>query len=132
MAKLLSIFAEGAIHDEALEQALGVDTDGLDNAFRESLGLPPLAGTEAEPVEVSEKEIEEAQAVEEEAESAEVAEVAPASAEESTLPADEQAGATQASPETSETSANQLGFLPCVGGIIVILLMGGLLFKRIL
>lgn len=45
MAKLLSIFAEGALDDEALKEALGVDTDGLDNAFRASLKLPPLPGT---------------------------------------------------------------------------------------
>ncbi len=45
MAKLLSIFAEGSLDDEALETALGVTTDGLDNAFRTSLGLSPLPGT---------------------------------------------------------------------------------------
>lgn len=45
MAKLLSIFAEGSLDDDALKQALGVDTDGLDNAFRASLKLPPLSGT---------------------------------------------------------------------------------------
>ncbi len=46
MAKLLSIFAEGALDDEALQEALGVTTDGLDNAFRISLNLPPLPGME--------------------------------------------------------------------------------------
>ncbi len=45
MAKLLKIFAEGALPDEALQQALGVDMVGLDNAWRTSLGLPPLPGT---------------------------------------------------------------------------------------
>jgi hypothetical protein len=47
MAKLLSIFAEGALDDEALQTALGVDTDSLDNAFRVSLKLPPLPSTSA-------------------------------------------------------------------------------------
>ncbi|RMF05717.1 MAG: hypothetical protein D6768_00725, partial [Chloroflexi bacterium] len=46
MANLLNIFADGALYDEALEQALKTNTDGLDNAFRESLGLPPLPGAE--------------------------------------------------------------------------------------
>lgn len=45
MGKLLSIFGEGALDDEALQQALGADTDGLDNAFRASLGLAPLSGS---------------------------------------------------------------------------------------
>jgi len=42
MAKLLKIFSEGAVYDKALTEALGVDTWGLDNAFRASLGLPAL------------------------------------------------------------------------------------------
>jgi hypothetical protein len=46
MANLLSIFAEGALYDEALEQAIGLNTDQLDNAFRQSLGLPALPGAE--------------------------------------------------------------------------------------
>ena len=41
MAELLAIFAEGALHNEALEQAVGLNMDQLDNAFRESLDLPP-------------------------------------------------------------------------------------------
>jgi hypothetical protein len=49
MGKLLEIFGEGALYDEAMQAALGVDTDGLDNAFRTSLGLDPLPGTAAEP-----------------------------------------------------------------------------------
>jgi hypothetical protein len=46
MADLLDVFADGAIYDEALLQVLGVDTDGLDNAFRASLNLQPLPGTD--------------------------------------------------------------------------------------
>lgn len=42
MKELLDIFAEGALYDAALKEALGVDTDGLDNAWRASLNLPPL------------------------------------------------------------------------------------------
>lgn len=54
MAELLQIFAEGALYDEALQQALGVDTNGLDNEFRASLDLPPLPGSEESEPEVSE------------------------------------------------------------------------------
>jgi hypothetical protein len=42
MAKLLQIFAEGSTYDDALEQALGVDTWGLDNAWRESISAAPI------------------------------------------------------------------------------------------
>lgn len=42
MKKLLDIFSEGELYDKALLAALGVDTHGLDNAWRASLGLPPL------------------------------------------------------------------------------------------
>jgi hypothetical protein len=42
MAHLLEIFSQGALYDDALEQALGVDTWGLDNAWRESMGAPPI------------------------------------------------------------------------------------------
>ncbi|RME43530.1 MAG: hypothetical protein D6796_12975 [Caldilineae bacterium] len=42
MANLLDIFAEGALYDDALEEALGVDMHTLDNQWRASLGLPPL------------------------------------------------------------------------------------------
>jgi len=42
MAHLLEIFSEGALYDDALQEALGVDTWGLDNAWRESIGAPPL------------------------------------------------------------------------------------------
>ena len=79
MAELLEIFSEGAIYDEALEQALGVDTDGLHNAHRVSLGLPPLPGFEesSEEVEVAAEEEEtvneEADSTESEEASAEVA-----------------------------------------------------------
>lgn len=49
MAELLDIFAEGALYDEALEQALNVDTDTLDNQWRISVGLEPLPGVEVIP-----------------------------------------------------------------------------------
>ena len=41
MRKLISIFAEGAYYDDALKEALGVDTDGLEDGWREAIGAPP-------------------------------------------------------------------------------------------
>ncbi|HEY84203.1 MAG TPA: hypothetical protein G4N96_03690 [Chloroflexi bacterium] len=48
MAHLLDIFSEGSLYDDALEEALGVDTRELDNAWRDSLGLPPIADAQVE------------------------------------------------------------------------------------
>ncbi len=42
MAKLLNIFSQGSLYDDALREALGVDMWELDNAWRESIGAPPL------------------------------------------------------------------------------------------
>jgi len=42
MANLLKAFAEGNTYDDALKQALGVDTWGLDNAWRQSVGAPQI------------------------------------------------------------------------------------------
>jgi hypothetical protein len=41
MSQLIDIFAEGAYYDDALQEALGVDTDGLEDAWRAWLGAPP-------------------------------------------------------------------------------------------
>mgnify|MGYP000462906664 CR=1 FL=1 len=41
MSKLLAVFREGSTYDDALKSALGVDTYGLDDAWRASFGLPP-------------------------------------------------------------------------------------------
>jgi hypothetical protein len=40
-AQLFQAFNEGASTEEALEQVYGFDQDGLDNAWRASVGLPP-------------------------------------------------------------------------------------------
>ena len=42
MAKLLQVFAEGSTYDDALLQTLGVDTWGLDNAWRTSIGAATI------------------------------------------------------------------------------------------
>jgi hypothetical protein len=131
MAELLAIFAEGALYDEALEQAIGLNTDGLDNAFRTSVGLSPLPGTEAAP---STEEEEVTIEVEEEANSEEVEVAEPAAtAEEEVDPVAapvEPTPAPATAPTVPEASDSPLSFLPCLGGIIVTLLLGGLGYAR--
>jgi hypothetical protein len=136
MAHLLEIFSEGAIYDEALQEALGVDTDGLDNAFRASLGLPILPGTEAgAPIQVgaSEQPVEEPEtAPVEEVEVEEVAEAPAASAATENL-----APAADASAETNEpvvAEADKSGSgglsLPCLAGFLPLLALGWVLVRK--
>ena len=42
MAHLLEIFSEGTTYDDALLEVLGVDTWGLDQAWRQTIGAPTL------------------------------------------------------------------------------------------
>lgn len=138
MANLLSIFAEGALYDEALEQALGVNTDQLDNEFRASLGLPPLPGSEpADAVAVASEETnsesiepaEETQAEVAEAEEAEQAEPAPTPAQNS------QSEPVAPQPQTpaeepAAASGSLLSFIPCLGAILFLLITGGAIYSR--
>lgn len=138
MANLLSIFAEGALYDEALEQALGVNTDQLDNEFRVSLGLPPLPGSEpADAVAVASEETnsesiepaEETQAEVAEAEEAEQAEPVPTPAQNS------QSEPVAPQPETpaeepAAASGSLLSFIPCLGAILFLLITGGAIYSR--
>ncbi|MCB0166687.1 MAG: hypothetical protein KDI79_20835 [Anaerolineae bacterium] len=135
MADLLAVFAEGALYDEALEQAIGLNMDQLDNNFRASLDLPPLPGTEAnteagdagqtEPAVAEESKVEEpnneptvAAAVEATAVKSEPAQEAasanePAAAESAQKPAE---------------SSGPLAALPCAAGLLMALALGGTLF----
>jgi hypothetical protein len=119
MANLLSVFAEGSLDDEALETALGVNTDGLGNAFRVSLGLPPLPGT-----------ADDAPAA------PEPAEAAPPTQQ----PADSQeAEAAQAPPQPApdqppaqppaESQGRPLG-LPCLAGLLPLAVLGVVIARR--
>lgn len=128
MNELLNIFAEGALYDEALEQALGLDTDGLDNTFRLSLGLPLLPGTEApaptviNPVTAETDE----QATAEEDMPAVEAEV-PAEAE-PPAPAEDVAPIPPAEP-APEPASSPIA-LPCLAGMLPLLLVGGVVMSR--
>ena len=45
MLQLLSVFKEGSSHDDAFLEVYGFDTDGLDNLWRQSIGLEPHTST---------------------------------------------------------------------------------------
>ena len=133
MSELLDVFSEGALYDEALQEAIGLDTDHLDNEFRLSVGLPPLAGmeaseAEAEVVEAATPEpAEESQAVVED--SSETITEEEAAPEPTTAPAEEEAatsgiGQVDASAEEDTSSpqpeqeSSPLSGLPCISGLI--------------
>jgi hypothetical protein len=125
MGDLLDVFAEGALYDEALVEVLGVDTDGLDNQFRSSVGLPPLpaagATTEqpatSEDVQTESAEVEPDPAVEQDG----VSEAAPPSADDP-----ESAPAEAPAPQpVAEDSGGLLAAIPCLAGFLALVLMGG-------
>jgi hypothetical protein len=125
MAELLAIFAEGALYDEALEQTLGVNTDELDNGFRASLGLPPLPGTETT-TETESSTQAEIDVVEEEnsemVNAEEVAEPVPTPVEDQ--PAAPAQPAEQPASQDSENPRSPVTSLPCLAGLLFLMIMG--------
>ena len=107
MQELLDIFSEGTLYDDALEEALGEDTKSLDNAFRANWDLPPLPGT----------------AGESDAEQPKTGETKPEPAQ--AEPA-QKTEPQQESPESrQEEASSSRGFrLPCIGGLLPLLLLG--------
>lgn len=122
MDELLQIFSEGALYDDALEEALGVDTLGLDNAWRESIGAPLLT-TAAPPAGAPAVETEEDVS----AETAPEPEVEPAATEEAAPAATPEAGAEPVS--TAETPAARRA-LPCLGGLLPLVALGFIFSRR--
>ncbi|HMR66259.1 MAG TPA: peptidase MA family metallohydrolase [Anaerolineae bacterium] len=125
MAELLSIFSEGALYDEALEQAIGLNTDQLDNVFRQSLGLPPLPGTE---VNIEAEAAPEAEAPSQADSSQESGVAADAESNQagSAVVAEESQAASSAPstvPDSGSGSpaeeSSPLAGLPCLAGILV-------------
>lgn len=118
MAKLLGVFAEGALDDEALEEALGVDTDGLDNAFRASLDLSPLPGTDSSASTAGEAAAAPESNSEEPAASTQAEEPAEesAAAENSEVPVPVEPPAESAS--AAEESQGEGVGLPCLAGLL--------------
>jgi hypothetical protein len=139
VSELLDALSEGALYDEALEQAIGLDTIGLDNAFRESVGLPPLPPlpevVEPEPVVDEEIAGEPAPSSEDQTEQAVV---------ETELEAEESIGVVEAAGDTEETTeesveappvaettdegSNPFGLGCCLAGIVPLLFVGLLLY----
>jgi hypothetical protein len=140
MANLLDIFAEGALYDEALQQALGVDTDGLDNAFRASLGMSALPGTEqveAVPVEPGASDANEAEVSEPTQAEGGVAGEPEASliedAPEEQVSEPETGAAAEPAPAQPEPQQvpNPVVAVPCVAGLLPLLVFGiGAALKR--
>ncbi len=132
MARLMEIFAEGALYDEALQEALGVDTDGLDNAFRASLDLPPLPGTESQaaapqPEAAPAGESETTRLADEEEA------VAEAPAESAAAPVVEDVPVPAPAPaEAAESSPSPLGGLACLAGLLPLVIFGlGAALKKV-
>jgi hypothetical protein len=142
VSELLEALSEGALYDEALEQAIGLDTIGLDNAFRESKDLPPLPPLPevvSEPAAEEEAEAEPTPGSDDQMEQAVVEDTSEEEPEESIeMDAVEAAGDTQESTgesadvppaaETSDEGANPFGVGCCLSGIIPLLFVGLLLY----
>ncbi len=109
MKNLLDIFSEGELYDKALEQALGVDTRGLDNAWRASLGLPPLI-TEVQPAKHA------------------VPAVAPATDEAPSTPEAQRPATTPSPNEPPSTSEGAT--LPCLSGALPLLALGAVVIAK--
>lgn len=126
MSKLLNALSEGSLYDEALQQALGLDTDGLDNAFRENLELPPLPQTQNNAV--GEEEVKPAQEPGV-AENEETATEEPAPTTEN-IAEETSEGPTSipgqpAVETTTEKENSLLGLQCCLAGIVPLLLLAG-------
>jgi hypothetical protein len=127
MAELLNALAEGALYDEALEQALGLNTEELDNAFRDSIGLPPLpdledeaAAESPEPAPATGSTTGESDEAVESVESQEPAEAA----EDVESAQDIESPAPEAPPPVEESAGNPFGLSCCLAGIIPLLMVG--------
>ena len=141
MAELLEIFSEGALYDEALEQALDLDTDKLDSEFRVSLGLAPLPGVESSPPSEGEAAPAEIEVIEAQENSESVA-VEEAPAQEDTVSEDavlekssegEVVGIEAASAETSDEAGEPQPRpleLSCLTGLISALFVGTVVAGR--
>lgn len=132
MAKLLEIFSEGAIYDEALQEALGVDTDQLDNAFRTSLGLSPLPGTDSN-IQV-EANVEEEVVAETESPGESAVETGPTPVESAAEPEEsitDPAGSppAEAAADATDSETGLLG-LSCLAGLLPLLALGWAAFRR--
>jgi hypothetical protein len=135
VAQLLEALSEGALYDEALEQAIGLDTIGLDNAFRESMKLPPLPPlpevvpetaieeqVEVEPVAGSNNQTE--QAVVEDKSGSNLDEPVETDAVEAAEDTPDESVGVPPMAETTGADANPFGVTCCLAGLIPLLFVG--------
>jgi hypothetical protein len=121
MAKLLDIFSEGALYDNALEEALGENTQSLDNAFRASVGLDPLPGTEPAPAQPDDSATEP-----DTAESSD-RDPEPAQSDDQASASDSTADEPESEPAAESRSSRRLS---CLGGMISLAALGGVVVQR--
>ena len=107
MAKLLDTLAAGALYDEALQKSLGVNTDGLDNAYRESVNLPPLSKVAAAPAQTAAKPVSTEKA-----------------ASASTPNAAESGGVAPPAQSAAEPQRGLFNFSCCLTGLIPLFVLG--------
>ena len=150
MAELLKIFAEGELYDDALMQALGVNTDQLDNEFRASFNLPPLPGTEVDPqadiateeeasaeINIDEPETSESsqtetlsENLEQAIETIETEEPAPTAAKVAVVTEPEPEDAPQNTTAKSEPEPTPSSGLPCLAGLLPLVALGFVFIRR--
>ena len=136
VSELLNALSEGELYDEALEQAIGLDTIGLDNAFRESVDLPPLPPLpEVVPNTDTSASVESAPGSSDQPEQAVIGNANDDEPEKSSgIDAVEATGDTNESSEvapvaeTTAEGANPFGVTCCLSGIIPLLFVGLLLY----
>ncbi len=110
MSNLLDIFSQGATYDDALEEALGVDTWQLDNEWRASIGAGTVGGSVSETTPAASNE-------------------APATGATASAP-DEQKPIEQPQVETGGGQSGGSFTLPCLGSSLVTLIVLALFWSR--
>lgn len=126
MKELLGIFSEGSLYDDALEQALGEDTQSLDNAFRTSLGLPPLPGTEAPQTESQQTEVQKSDTKATESEVTKAEQPETKQVESGAAVVEEKSAPTE---QVNETGSRRRG-LQCLGGLLPLAALGVVIARR--
>jgi len=134
VSDLLDALSEGALYDEALEQALGLDTIGLDNAFRESEDLPPLPPLSEVVPEPTVEAVAPVPGSDDRAEQAVIEEKEERVEQTTGIDAAEAAGDNQESTgesaevppvaETTDESTNPFGVTCCLAGLIPLMFVG--------
>jgi hypothetical protein len=132
MHELLQIFAEGTITDDALEEALGENTQTLTDAFRTSLALEPLY-TDQEQAADSETESSqtEAEAPETEPAQSEAIEPEPQPTEDTSAEVEDSTADTQPAAESTDSNSGRRGLFGCLSGLLPLTALGFVYSQRL-